>query len=263
MQIKVLGCSGAIAKDCRTTSFLVGDHILIDAGTGVGDLSLEQMKLIDDVFLTHAHMDHVAALPLMIDACGAQRSKPLRVHALAATLEALKKHIFNDLIWPDFTVLPTSQQPWVVLESLQVGQVHTLHDVSIEPLPAVHTVPAVGYAITRQGKSWVFSGDTERNPQFWQRVNQMDVCHLVIETAFSDREKELAKISLHLSPQTLAKELDLIPVDRRYPIYITHTKPSETSLIMEQIHRFDDTDLRGTHVRHDVRKLSAGQEFSL
>ncbi|MFM2111795.1 MAG: hypothetical protein RLZZ271_455, partial [Pseudomonadota bacterium] len=82
MHIKVLGCSGAIARDCRTTSFLVGERILIDAGTGVGDLSLNEMKLIDDVFLTHAHMDHIAALPLMIDACGAQRTQPLRVHAL-------------------------------------------------------------------------------------------------------------------------------------------------------------------------------------
>lgn len=263
MQIKVLGCSGAIAKDCRTTSFLVGDHILIDAGTGVGDLSLEQMRLIDDVFLTHAHMDHVAALPLMIDACGAQRNKPLRVHALPATVDALKKHIFNDLIWPDFTVLPTPQQPWLVFEPLELGQVHSLRDVVIEPLPAVHTVPAVGYAVTHQGKSWVFSGDTERNPLFWQRVNQLDVCHLVIETAFSDREKELAKISLHLSPQALAKELDFIAPKNRYPIYITHTKPSETALIMEQIHRFDETDQRGTHVRHDVRKLGIGQEFSL
>jgi ribonuclease BN (tRNA processing enzyme) len=263
MQIKVLGCSGAIAKDCRTTSFLVGDHILIDAGTGVGDLALAQMKLIDHVFLTHAHMDHIAALPLMIDACGAQRSKPLHVHALAATIEALKKHIFNDLIWPDFTVLPSTDHPWVILEPLETGQAFSIGDVQIEALSAVHTVPAVGYAVTKQGQSWVFSGDTERNPQFWQRVNELDVCYLVIETAFSDREKELAKLSLHLSPQTLAQELDCIPTDRHYPIYITHTKPSETTLIMEQIQRFDGTDLRGTHIRHDVRKLNVGQEFNL
>ncbi|MFM2111484.1 MAG: hypothetical protein RLZZ271_144, partial [Pseudomonadota bacterium] len=228
-----------------------------------GDLSLNEMKLIDDVFLTHAHMDHIAALPLMIDACGAQRTQPLRVHALSGTIEALKTHIFNDLIWPDFTVLPTAQRPWVILEPISVGQVFKFGELSLEPLPAVHTVPAVGYAVTRNGKTWVFSGDTERNPLFWQRINQMDVSHLVIETAFSDREKELAKISLHLSPQSLAQELDCIPRDRRYPIFITHTKPSETALIMEQINRFDRTDATGQHVRHDVRQLKVGQEFAL
>jgi hypothetical protein len=49
MQVRVLGCSGAIAKDCRTTSFLVDTDLLVDAGTGVGDLTLDEMAAIDDV----------------------------------------------------------------------------------------------------------------------------------------------------------------------------------------------------------------------
>ena len=68
MKVRVLGCSGAIAKDCRTTSFLIDGRILFDAGTGVGDLSLDEMQAVDDVFLTHSHLDHIAALPLMLDA---------------------------------------------------------------------------------------------------------------------------------------------------------------------------------------------------
>lgn len=263
MRIRVLGCSGAIAKDCRTTSFLVGERLLIDAGTGVGDLPLQDMARIDDVVLTHAHLDHIAALPLMIDACGTQRNRPLRVHALPQTIDALKAHIFNGLIWPDFTALPTPQNPFLEFIPLQTGQSIGFDGFRIDVLPAVHTVPAVGFAVTRAGHSWVFSGDTGRNPAFWAAVNQMDVRHLVIETAFSEREKELAKVSQHLSPQTLAEELDCIDRNKRFPIYITHTKPSETSLIMQQILRFDETDLRGTHVRHDIRQLATGQEFDL
>lgn len=90
MKVRVLGCSGAIAKDCRTTSFLIGDSILLDAGTGVGDLTLEEMLGVDHVFLTHAHLDHVAALPLMLDAIAARRDNPVQVHALADTIAALK-----------------------------------------------------------------------------------------------------------------------------------------------------------------------------
>ena len=130
-------------------------------------------------------------------------------------------------------------------------------------LPAVHTVPAVGYAVTVGTGCWVFSGDTERNPAFWKRVNQLNVAMLVIETAFSNREKDLAKLSLHLSPGVLANELDNISVDRKYPIYITHTKPAETDLIMAEIQKFDETSVSGPNVTHDIRWLRAGQEFEI
>lgn len=84
MQVRVLGCSGAIARDCRTTSFLIDGRILIDAGTGVGDLTLDEMQAVDDVFLTHSHLDHIAALPLMLDAVGANRRRPLAVLNMGA-----------------------------------------------------------------------------------------------------------------------------------------------------------------------------------
>ncbi|MDP3228082.1 MAG: MBL fold metallo-hydrolase, partial [Acidovorax sp.] len=103
MKVRVLGCSGAIAKDCRTTSFLIGENILIDAGTGVGDLTLEEMSKIDHVFLTHSHLDHIAALPLMLDAVSSLRGTPVEVHALPATIAALQAHVFNNVIWPDFS----------------------------------------------------------------------------------------------------------------------------------------------------------------
>lgn len=102
MKVRVLGCSGAIAKDCRTTSFLLDHDLLVDAGTGVGDLTLDEIAAIDHVLLTHSHLDHIAALPLMVDAMAATRSKPVQVHALQATIDALKAHVFNNIIWPDF-----------------------------------------------------------------------------------------------------------------------------------------------------------------
>ena len=113
MKVRVLGCSGAIAKDCRTTSFLIGDSILLDAGTGVGDLTLEEMGKIDHVLLTHSHLDHVAALPLMLDAVSSQRRHPVQVHALAATISALQTHVFNNVIWPDFSAIPSAASPFL------------------------------------------------------------------------------------------------------------------------------------------------------
>jgi len=261
MQVRVLGCSGAIAKDCRTTSFLVDTDLLVDAGTGVGDLTLDEMAGIDDVVLTHSHLDHIAALPLMLDAVGSRRTRPLRVHALRATIEALRAHVFNNVIWPDFESIPSLDAPFVSFHDIAVGQVLALgtrEPKRIEVLPAVHTVPACGFAVRRAegGAHWVFSGDTERNAPFWERVNSLDVAMLVIETAFSSREQALAERSLHLSPAALADELAHIDAGKQFPIYITHTKPAETEEIMSQIEVLAAHQVAGLAQR-DIRWLKA------
>ncbi|KQW58014.1 3',5'-cyclic-nucleotide phosphodiesterase [Variovorax sp. Root411] len=262
MQVRVLGCSGAIAKDCRTTSFLVDTDLLVDAGTGVGDLTLEEMARIDDVVLTHSHLDHIAALPLMLDAVGGRRARPLRVHALRATIDALRTHVFNNVIWPNFESIPSAEAPFVSFHDIAVGQKLQLGSREpklVEVLPAVHTVPACGFAVRRAdgGAHWVFSGDTERNAPFWERVNAIDVAMLVIETAFSSREQALAERSLHLSPAVLADELAHIEPGKQYPIYITHTKPAETDEIMSQIETLAVEQVAGLAQR-DIRWLKAG-----
>jgi ribonuclease BN (tRNA processing enzyme) len=263
MRVRVLGCSGAIARDSRTTSFLVDGDVLVDAGTGVGDLTLEEMRGIRHVLLTHSHLDHIAALPLMVDSVASQLKEPIRICALPGTIAALKTHVFNNVIWPDFSRIPSVEAPFISFQEVQVGQVLQLGGKSIEVLPAVHTVPACGYALAAGKGCWVFTGDTERNPAFWHRLNSMDVAALVIETAFSNREQELARRSLHLLPQALAEELDCIDKTKRFPIYITHTKPAETELIMTEIQKFDQTQPFGPDVSHDIRWLRAGQEFEL
>src|SRR5512141_520723 len=163
MRVRVLGCSGAIAKDCRTTSFLIDGDVLVDAGTGVGDLDLDEMKGIEHVLLTHSHLDHIASLPLMVDAIASQLTRPVQVHALAGTLDALRAHVFNNVIWPDFTRIPSPQAPFISLNEIRVGQSLNLGGKHFEVLPAVHTVPAVGFAVTAGKGCWVFTGDTERN----------------------------------------------------------------------------------------------------
>lgn len=235
--LTVLGCSGGIGKDLRTTSLLVNQRTLIDAGSGVGDLSLEQMAAIDQVFLTHSHLDHIAMLPLMVDSVGALRPAPLVVYALAQTCVALQQHIFNWLIWPDFTRIPDARQPFMRLVPIAIGQ-----QLQIEPglmlrvLPAEHTVPAVAYQLDSGSSSLVFSGDTTVQDAFWNEVNAIDnLRHLLIETAFSVRERPLAELSKHLSPDMLAHELTKLK--RPAEIHITHLKPGEAELTMQQAHQ--------------------------
>lgn len=249
LTVRILGCSGTIAKGCRTTSFLLGERILVDAGTGVGDLTLEQMRCIDHVFLSHSHMDHICALPLLLDAVGSSRSQPIQVHGLAHTLQALRDHVFNQVIWPDFTCIPSVQAPFVQLQPIDVGDTLVVAGVALEVLQARHSVPGVGYAARGASGWWVYSGDTEgQTPGFWQRVNALQaadgVAALVIETAFSSREQTLADLSQHLTPVTLARELANLPADSNIPIYITHAKPHESQHIMQELQALEGSAMR-------------------
>jgi len=253
--IRILGCSGSIAAGSRTTSFLLDDNVLIDAGTGVGDLTLDELTHIDHILVSHSHLDHVLAIGLLADSVSRRRvdAPPIRVHALPATLEALRRHIFNGVIWPDFTRLPSAERPLLAFEPFDVGDVLALGEHRIEVLPAIHTVPAVGFAVLAQGGAWVFTGDTGPNPALWQRLRSLPMAHLVIETAFSDEERALAKISSHLCPSILGKEL--IQLDGSVAVHITHIKPGEVAAVMAQIEALGS--------RHRISALRSGDEIKL
>jgi len=235
MRLRVLGCSGSIGgQQNRTTSFLVDHDILIDAGTGVGDLSLAELTLIDHIFVTHSHLDHVNSIAFFLDSVGTLRPRPVTVYATGATIAILKKNLFNWDIWPDFTVIPTPEQPFLRYQDVEVGKVITLNGRRITVLPAVHTVPAVGYQLDSGKGSLLFTGDTGPNDALWKVVNGIEnLRYLIIETAFSDKDRELAKLAQHLCPSMLADEL--AKLKRPAEIYITHLKPSEIELTMQEI----------------------------
>ncbi|MGH8750948.1 MAG: MBL fold metallo-hydrolase [Burkholderiales bacterium] len=234
MKLRILGCSGGIGGELHTTSMLLDDDILIDAGTGVGDLSLKQLTRIDHVFVTHSHLDHVAMIPFLVDTVGCMRNKPITVHATLATLEIIRQHIFNWKIWPDFTHIPSPEEPYMRYRSIQVGKTAELGGRKITPLPANHVVPAVGFHLDSGKGSLVFSGDTTTNDALWTAVNKIKNLHyLIIETAFCNRERDLAIASKHLCPSMLAEELAKLQCAPQ--IFITHLKPGEIELIMREI----------------------------
>ena len=160
MKVRVLGCSGGTGgRHLRTTAMLVDPDILIDAGTGVGELSLDELVRIDHVFITHSHLDHIAALPLLIDTVGDRREGPVIVHATEATLEILKSHIFNWAIWPDFSEIAIRADAVMQYRAIEVGQKTHLGGRTIAAAPAGHTVPADGYHLDSGEGSLVFYGD--------------------------------------------------------------------------------------------------------
>ena len=234
MKLRILGCSGGIGGDLRTTSMLLDNDVLIDAGTGVGDLSGTELTAIDHVFVTHSHMDHVASIPFLADTVGWTRAKPITIYATRETLSILREHLFNWKLWPDFSQIPDPKTPVLRYQPIEVGVPVQVGERKITALPANHVVPAVGFQIDSGAASLVFSGDTTTNDALWPYVNDIrNLRYLVIETALSDGERELAVASKHLCPSLLAEELAKL---RSFPeVYITHLKPREAELIMEEI----------------------------
>jgi ribonuclease BN (tRNA processing enzyme) len=237
MTIRVLGCSGAIAQGCRTTAFLMDDAVLIDAGTGVGDLSLEALVKIDHILISHSHLDHVLSIALLADSVMRERATrkmgPITVHGLPQTLLALQQHVFNNVIWPDFTGLPTPENPALRFESFELGDVLHLAGREIEVLSAAHTVAAVGFAVHGPQGAWVYTGDTGPNPALWQRLQNLRIAHLVIEVAFGDDDAKLAHVSKHLCPSMLGRELQHL--QGSVQVHITHIKPGDMASVMQQI----------------------------
>jgi ribonuclease BN (tRNA processing enzyme) len=258
MIFQVLGCSGAIAAGCKTTAFLLDDDILIDAGTGVGDMPLEALARVEHILVSHSHLDHILSIALLADSVMRARRAagrgPIQVHALPETLHALREHIFNGVIWPDFTRLPSAEHPVLQLVPFDTGDILKLGNRRIEVITASHTVPAVGFAVDGgEAGHWVYTGDTGPNPALWMRLRNMKVAHLVIETAFSDEERQLAYISRHLCPAALGHELAQLPGS--VEVHITHIKPGEMEAVMSEISRLATP--------HRVRALSAGQRMHL
>ncbi len=235
MKLRVLGCSGGIGgRHLRTTSLLVDNDILIDAGTGVGDVSLAELMLIDHIFITHSHLDHVCSIPFLVDTVGGMRNKPLIVHATEPTLEIIRNHIFNWSIWPDFTQVPTPSKPFMRYEPMELGETVELKGRKITSLPANHVVPAVGFQVDSGQASLVFTGDTTTHDPLWKVVNKIsNLRYLIIETAFCNRERELAVAAKHFCPSLLAEELPKL--ERSAEIFITHLKPGEIELTMQEV----------------------------
>jgi Cft2 family RNA processing exonuclease len=215
---------------------LLDQDVLIDAGTGVGDLQLPELARIDHVFLTHSHLDHVASIPFLVDTVGPLRDKTLVVHALPETIADLRAHLFNWRLWPDFTQIPNARHPMLRFSPIAVGDSVTLDGRVITPIPADHVVPAVGYALNSGNASLVFTGDTCGGDTLWQVVNNIgNLRYLIIETAFSDAERELAIRAKHLCPSLLAAQLEKLQRDAE--VFITHLKPGEGETIMQEIAR--------------------------
>lgn len=235
MRIRVLGCSGGIGAGSRTSAMLVDSDVLIDAGTGIGDLGLEDLDSIRHVFLTHAHLDHIAGLPMLADRVFDENFEtPLTVYAREETLRAVQDHLFNGIIWPDFSRLPSAHNPMLRYQVCSPGDTIKIGHRDFYAVDVMHSVPSLGFTVQNSGGVFAVSGDTKTNETLWPVLNACgDLRVLVIEVSFPDEMAELAADSGHYTPRTLTDDLKRL---RHEPeIWLTGMKPGEESKIYDQV----------------------------
>lgn len=229
MEIRVLGSFGGDSPHCRMTSFLIDGSIAIDAGAITRTLSIDEQKSIRHVVITHSHIDHTATLPFLIENTFGENEGGIAIYCTRRVLSRVRKHLFNNDTWPDFSRIPNHLYPTIRFVDMKPGESFSIENgapetLSIRPISVNHIVPTVGLILSRGRSTVVFTSDTGPTTKIWQEINKLDkVSALIVECSFPNRLQSVADVSLHLTPQTLAGEL--AKLNRRLPVYLYHLKP--------------------------------------
>lgn len=235
MRLQVLGCAGGIGgRESATTSLLVDDDILLDAGTGLATLALERLVCIDHVFITHSHLDHVAGLAFLVDAVLGKREGPVTVHASARVIETLKRHLFNWVLWPDFAAIPDTVNPILRWSEIASGEAVHIGDRRLVPHPVNHTVGSFAYLVDNGRAGFLFTGDMASTSTLWDAMRgQALLRQVIVDCSFPDADREIADRSLHFCPASLVA--DLTGLAPQVEVLIYHLKPGHEETIMREL----------------------------
>ena len=244
MKIDFLGCSGGIEGStpvgkslndyARSTCYRVNGHVLIDAGTGAGRMGMSEMVRIEHILLTHAHLDHVACLPLMIDTIAGLRKTPTQAWGLPGVLNVLRTHILNDAVWPDFTTIPSAEQPFLTLNEYPESGRLEVEGLQVELLSATHGIPACGLLLRDGDHSVAFSGDSGPDQAFWEQAAAApDLAAVVVECSYPNREAALARLSKHMHVDEVVRLSAILP--SHVDLVIVHRKPGREREIQAQL----------------------------
>jgi len=170
MKVKILGCSGSETIGHKPPGFLVNDTVMLDAGTITAALSIEAQSRITDILISHTHLDHIKSLLFLADNIIGRVKKPVNIRAVPKVIDAIKKHLMNDIIWPDFTKIPTPQNPVLAYKPLLAGAAVSVGGLKVKAVPANHPVPAVGFLVSDGKSSFLYSADTGPNEALWKEA---------------------------------------------------------------------------------------------
>jgi len=234
MILRVLGCSGGEAEGDRLTGLLVNGTVALDAGSLTGALSIREQVAIRHIFLSHSHLDHICTLPFYTKNIFGHVDTPVEIHALPETLDALRRHLFNDELWPDFSVIPSPDAPIIRYSEIEAGRPYEVEGLRITPIPVNHLVPTVGYLVEDDHSAFLFTSDTAETDAVYVAANAARHLNLFItEASFPNEQDWLAEASKHLTPAKLARELKKLT--REVPVAVYHLTPGDKPVMLPQL----------------------------
>jgi Cft2 family RNA processing exonuclease len=205
MQVVFVGGASSVGASCLAIQ-LAEQWFVVDAGVRVDrksdplpDLSLLEGKDVRAIFVTHAHADHIGALPLLHQAFPtapifASRGTSLLIEVmLADALKIMTRRAVEEMelpLYPETLVAGMLTQ----IRPLPVGESFTLPvlpGVTIHASRAGHIAGAVSLGFTAPEGSIVISGDISSTPQrtvIGATPPPMDRCDLlVLESTYGAR----------------------------------------------------------------------------
>ncbi len=237
MKVEVLGSFGGVGPGKRPTSLFVEDRVVLDAGSVASGLELERQRSIEAVVLTHAHVDHVLELPFLLENCAVVLRPPIKVFGPAETLYALRRHLINNRLWPDFDISALAPR---VVDFIEIEAERPFSAGGLEwtPFKVDHTVPTFGYIVSDGSTSFLWSSDTGPTHRLWELLNaREDIGTAMIEVSFDSARQELADRTGHLTPTSLRSELNKCQRDVR--VLIHHLKPPCAEQVMAELDDFE------------------------
>ena len=239
MELRILGCSGGEAEGERLTGLLVNKSVAIDAGSLTGALTVAEQIAIRHVFISHSHLDHICTLPFFTKNVFGHVAEPVEIHALPETLDVLRRHLFNDELWPDFSIIPTPDKPTIRYTEVEPERGYTVEGLTLTPIRVNHLVPCVGYKVDDGKDAFIFTSDTTITDRIWEVANATpNLRFLITEASFPNEQAWLAEASKHLTPAMLGRELKKLKKD--IPVGIYHLTPGDKAVMLPEIQAIRD-----------------------
>ena len=242
MKIEVLGASGGASLGTLMTSLLVNDTIALDAGSLAQALPIDRQERVHSILLTHSHLDHTNSLPFFIENVFDRMAGAIDIYASKATIYSVRKHLFNNDSWPDFSRMPNNLLPSMQFHELVPEVPVVLDGVKFTPFEVDHLVPTFGFLIEERSDGLLWSSDTGPTYRMWELANlSVNLKALCVETSFDNSMQKIADLSYHLTPQTLALELEKL--ERRLPILLHHLKPPCVEKLRSEVQALNNPDI--------------------
>ncbi len=229
MKVKILGCSGSETIGHKPPGFLVNDVLMLDAGTITAALTIEEQVKITDVLISHAHLDHIKSVLFLADNVLGFIKKPVNIHAIPEVIDAIQKHLMNDVIWPDFTkirLLKNPRNPVLAYVPMPLDKPVTIAGLKVRAIPMNHPVPSVGFQVSNGKSSFIYSADTGPSERLWdEAARAKNLKAIIVDTSFPRSHVGIAGVSGHFTTAQLNDDLNKAKLNNGVPIYICHVKP--------------------------------------